>query len=229
MSKPKTIVSSDSEQMSGAIRTDSVGPNPPGPKAPDGPPPGNADIRTMPLDELKSRVEQAIFHAKQIPLLLPGGYVYTASERAHANGHVREGEEDIWLKIVQIAELHPQLFASLSDMDEGVDPDKLETDLMRDRVERAAILAPLVNVLNDMSKPNTSDTALHLRSLVRNPVREIYAIAKVVAKSHPDVKSLVAPIIDYYAKMAKAAQAAKAANDAARAAAAAAPATSTPK
>jgi hypothetical protein len=59
---------------------------------------------------------------------------------------------------------------------------------------------------------------------------EIYAIAKVVAKSHPDVKSLVAPIIDDYAKMAKAAQAAKAANDAARAAAAAAPpATSTSK
>jgi hypothetical protein len=164
----------------------------------------------MPIDELAKRVAQAIDLIKQIRTLLPGGYLYTAQERGNTNGHVREGEENIWLQIVDIAIGYPQFFEDLKDADQGVDPTRLETDLMKDRVRRAQLLGSVASALMDLTQPNVSDTALHLRSLVRGPVREIYAIAKTVGKHNQGIKNLLAPILDYYRELAKAAQEGKA-------------------
>ena len=45
------------------------------------------------------------------------------------------------LTLVSIMEAFPKFFEGLADLDQGVDPTKVETPLMRDRIQRAEILA----------------------------------------------------------------------------------------
>ncbi len=57
-----------------------------------------------------------------------------------------------------------------------------------------------------------SDTVLHLRSLVRDPLKEAYGIAKSMAKTNVKLKSMLAPIIDFYAALARTAAESRKAN-----------------
>ena len=120
------------------------------------------------------------------------------------------------LTILSVMEAFPAFFEGLADLDQGVDPTKVETTLMRDRIERAEILARLVAIADQFG--GMSDTVLHLRSLVREPISEAYGIAKSMAKTNQKLKSMLAPVIDFYATLAKAAAAARKANAEANAA-----------
>ncbi len=57
-----------------------------------------------------------------------------------------------------------------------------------------------------------TDTVLHLRSLVRDPIKEAYGISKAMARTNEVLKSMLAPVIDFYAAAAKAAAASRKAN-----------------
>ena len=164
----------------------------------------------MPLDELERRVVQAHGLMEQAVALFPGLFVMTDEERKYSNGRIRTGEGPQFLTLIAIMEAFPKFFEGLADLDQGVDPTQVETALMRDRVQRAEILASL---LDDAAKLGAlSDTVMHLRELVRDPMKEAYAISKVMAKSTEKLKSMLAPVINFYAAMAKAAAAARKAN-----------------
>jgi hypothetical protein len=134
----------------------------------------------------------------------------TDDERRYSNGRIRVGEGTQFLTLIDIMEAFPVFFEGLADLDEGIDPKQVETPLMRDRVQRAEILA---NLLDDAAKlGGLSDTVLHLRELVRDPMKDAYAIAKVMAKSNGKLKTMLVTVINYYAAMAKAAAATRKAN-----------------
>ena len=107
-------------------------------------------------------------------------------------------------------EAFPKFFEGLADLDEGVDPTKVEIPLMRDRVQRAEILAKLIDTAAKFG--GISDTVLHLRELVRDPMKEAYGISKVMASTNAKLKSMLAPVINYYAALAKAAATKRKAN-----------------
>lgn len=173
-------------------------------------PPVWSTVFDMPLDELKSRVGQAHGFMQQAIGLFPGLYAMTDDERKVTNGRIRTGEGAQFLKLLDIMEAFPQFFVGLADLDEGIDPKQVETPLMRDRVQRAEILADLLDTAAQLG--GLSDTVLHLRELVRDPMKEAYAISKIMQKSSDALKSMLASVINYYAAMAKAAAATRKAN-----------------
>ena len=117
---------------------------------------------------------------QQALALFPGLHVMTDEERKYSNGRIRNGEGPQFLTLIAIIEAFPKFFEGLADLDEGVDPTQVETPLMRDRVQRAEMLAKLID---DAAKLGAiSDTVLHLRELVRDPMKEAYAISKVKAR-----------------------------------------------
>lgn len=173
----------------------------------------HASILTMPLDELRERVMKALALWKQIEALLPGGVVLTEAERKNSLGRLRDGESGHLLTILAVCEKYPALFASLADLDEGTDPTRFETELLRDRLLRAEALEPLVTALSDAKIVAVSDTLLHLRDLARAPISEAYAIAKTIAKTSAPVSSMLAPVLDFYRGLAARAAASRKAND----------------
>lgn len=167
-------------------------------------------VLDMPLDELESRVGQAGTLMKQAFALFPGLLVLTDEERRYSNGRFRNGEGQMYLTILSVMEAFPTFFEGLADLDQGVDPTKVETPLLRDRLQRAEILARLLDPAGQLG--GMSDTVLHLRSLVRDPVKEAYGIAKSMAKTNTKLKSMLAPVIDFYAAIARAAAESRKAN-----------------
>ncbi len=167
-------------------------------------------VLDMPLDELESRVGQAGTLMKQAFALFPGLLVLTDEERRYSNGRFRNGEGQMYLTILAVMEAFPTFFEGLADLDQGVDPTKVETPLLRDRLQRAEILARLLDPAGQLG--GMSDTVLHLRSLVRDPVKEAYGIAKSMAKTNTKLKSMLAPVIDFYAAIARAAAESRKAN-----------------
>ncbi len=159
------------------------------------------DIFDMPLDELQKRVETAHGHIQQVIDLFPGLITLTEEERRHTSGRIRKGEGGMFLAVLSIIESFPHFFEGLSDLDGGVDPNKVEVELMRDRVQRAELLAPLSDLTEKLT--GLSDTVLHLRAKVREPISQAYGIAKVMAKTNQALRSKLAPVIDFYASIAK--------------------------
>lgn len=174
----------------------------------------------MPLDELKTRVIQADAFMKQALALFPGLFAMTDEERKTTTGRLRTGEGPIFLKVVGIIEAFPAYFVGLADLDEGIDPKVVETPLIRDRIERAEILAKLIDDADKLT--GLSDTVLHLRALVREPIKEAYAISKAMKRTNEALKTMLVPVLNYYAAMAKAALESRQANQAAAEAKAAA-------
>ena len=174
-------------------------------------------ILTMPLDALQSRVTQAMGLWKQILVLLPGGVVFTDNERLRTQGRLRDGEEAQLLTVLDVTEAFPALFEGLADLDEGADPTRFEPKLLRDRLQRAAILAPFVDSLAYPAEHSLGDTVLHLRALARGPLSEAYGIAKAMARSNLKLKTLLAPVMDFYRSLAVMAAAARKVNQAKKA------------
>ena len=164
----------------------------------------------MPIDELEKRTVQATSFMQQAFDLFPGLYAMTDEERRLTNGRIKNGEGQAFVTIISVMEAFPAFFESLSDLDQGVDPTKVETPLMRDRIQRAEILAKLVAPAAKLGE--VSDTVLHLRALVRDPIREAYGIAKSMAKTHEKLRTMLVPVIDFYAAIARAAMETRKAN-----------------
>lgn len=164
----------------------------------------------MPLDEMARRVVLARGLMQQAFDLFPGLQVLTDDERKNSNGRIRKGEGPMQLVVISVMEAFPAFFEGLADLDEGIDPTKVETPLMRDRIQRAELLAQLLDNADKFA--GMSDTVMHLRALVRDPIKEAYGISKAMAKTNDTLKSMVAPVINFYAAIARAAAATRKAN-----------------
>ncbi len=168
------------------------------------------NVSDMPLEELQRRAAEAAEKMQEILGLFPGLVTLTADERQHSRGRIRTGEGKIFLTLVSVMEKFPELFLGLADLDEGVDPTRVETELLRDRILRAEALAPLSALAERMR--DLSDTVLHFRGLVRDPIGEAYGISKAMARTNTALRSMLAPVLDFYAAAAKLAAASRKAN-----------------
>lgn len=160
------------------------------------------DVFTMPIDELKKRVEKARSLLEQIEELFPGLIQLTDEARRHTNGHYRNGEAEALESLIDVAEKKPALFESLADDDEGRDPKVFEHKLLRDRLERAIVLGPLVTALIELV-PATEDTRLYLGELTRPVLLAMYEIVKPHAKRDTALASMAKPALDFFSAIAR--------------------------
>ncbi len=166
----------------------------------------------MPLEEFKKRVAQAqklIADFKmQMSETLPGLVTLTAEQRAIAP-RLRAGEHGHLTTVLDVVDRKPQLFDSLADNDEGMDPNKFETSLLRDRIEKHRLLGELTAELAPLSD-QVSDTTLYLASLFREALSAAYRIAKTHAQTDKKINDILAPVIDFMRKASVAAAAKRA-------------------
>lgn len=158
----------------------------------------------MPLDEFEKRAAKVKQGAIDLAALtdkeLPGLRTMTAEQRAHAP-KLRQGEHPMLAKVLDVADLRPALFTSIADQDEGMDPAKFETRLLRDRIEKHRIFGEITAELQPLAG-HVSDSALYLSGQFREAVSAAYRIAKTHAMTDKGINDLLAPVIDFMRKAA---------------------------
>ena len=164
--------------------------------------PGNKSIFTMTTTELQARADKAKALFAEIVDLLPGLVTLTEAERRHSEGKLRDGESGALDAVIDVAEAHPAYFTSLADKDGGIDPNSFETELLRDHLARRRILGEIVAVGEQLSGP-IGDTMLALGQRVRPVLLSAYHIAKSIAASDGNVRTRLAPALDFYGKIAR--------------------------
>ena len=202
----------------------STGTPAPGPGA-SPPAPSNVRFVDIPLDDFTQIATQVTAFVSQIRTLVVNPTRYTPDQRMHSAGRLKDGEGPMLQKVLDVAAAYPASFESLANLDFGEDPSTFEVGLVGDRLAKAAILGPLVDLLNALVQ-DLSDSTLELNGTGRQPASEAYVIAKALAKTNPIINGMIADVIGYYAAVAKAAAATRKAN---KAAAAAAPASPSPQ
>ena len=171
------------------------------------------DILTMPLDELKKRVDAGLVLFEKLDELLPGMIELTEDAKLHSSGHYRNNEAESLTGLLDVADKRPAIFEALADKDAGADPTKFEPALIRDRLERAILLGPLVKAALRFASP-ASDTRLHLGNLTRPVLLAMYQIVKPQAKHDITIATLCTAALDFYAALGKLAAATRKANKA---------------
>ena len=170
-----------------------------------------ADILTMPLPELKRRVNEALVYFTKIDELLPGLLELTDDAKTHSSGHYRNNEAESLTGVLDVADKKPAVFDALADKDGGNDPKRFEPELIRDRLQRVIILGPLVDAALELAGP-LSDTRLHLSNLTRPVLLAMYEIVKPQAKHDVVIASLAKAALDFFAALGKLSAATRKAN-----------------
>jgi hypothetical protein len=165
--------------------------------------------------ELTKRVAHAKSLIAQVRALFPEAHALPKDDRRRSQGKMGEEESKALRSVVDAVDAEPAVFASLADEDEGHDPEKVETDLLRDRFERHDLYSSVADELTAAAGV-FSDSALDVGSLVKPVTLAAYEIAKPVSKRHPVIREKIAPALDYYGGNAAAAAAARKANQAAK-------------
>lgn len=157
----------------------------------------------LPLPELEKRAEKALDLIGQIKELFPELIEMTEEERKYSQGRMRTEEPAAMRTVLEAVDQSPEYFKSLADEDEGHDPNKFETGLLRDRLERREIYRRVAEALDPLAT-GFSDTALHYGALVRPAVLAAYRIAKTISLSDQRMRTILAKAIDFYRAPAKA-------------------------
>lgn len=169
------------------------------------------DILTMPLPELRSRVAEALVLFTKLYALLPGLIELTDEAKRHSSGHFRANEAESLTGLLDVADKRPAVFQALADKDGGTDPTRFEPEILRDRLERAIVLGPLVTAALDFASP-ASDTRLHLSNLTRPVLLAMYEIVKPQTKHDVSLASLCKNALDFYAAVGRLSAATRKAN-----------------
>lgn len=134
-------------------------------------------------------------------------------DRRTSQGRMGLEENKVLRSVIDVMDLLPAVFAVLADEDEGHDPERLETDLLRDRLDEHEVYMTLAEELADAAQA-FSDAALRVGALVKPVTLAAYEIAKPLSKRNAAIREKIAPAIDYYSGNATAAAASRAANKA---------------
>lgn len=167
----------------------------------------------MPIDEFRKRhalaKQKSEAFVNDMRELFPGLVTLTKEQRAHAP-RLRDGALPMFLKVLDVTALKPALFESLADADEGTDPNKFETELLRDRVEKRKLFSDLEETLAPISGA-VGDTGHYLAGRFYDAVMAAYRIAKTHAATDKAINDILAPVIDFMREGAVAAAATRAA------------------
>lgn len=162
-----------------------------------------ATLDTMSPEELRSRVQKAQTHIASILALFPGLTSLDQNSRTRTRGRVRGDEERKALRaVLEAVELRPALFACLAAKDEGRDPERMETQLLRERLERQQLLESLAEALAPLAA-KLSDSALGQGAGSKPVILDAYEIARPVAQHDAALRSALTPALDYYAAPAR--------------------------
>lgn len=154
------------------------------------------------VEKTKQLIDQFLADVNR---LLPGLVTLTAEQRSRAP-RLRDGEHGHLLTVLDVVDKKPHLFESLADTDEGMDPKKFETALLRDRIEKHRRLSELAKLLAPLSD-EVNDTPLYLASRFRDALSAAYRIAKAHAETDRTIMDKLAPVIDFMRKASVAAAA----------------------
>ena len=160
------------------------------------------DVYTISIDELKSRVAKALDSIQQIREQFHGTPNFTSDDRTHSNGHWHKGEPAALLPVLNVTDVIPGLFNSLASDDEGNDPNAFESELIKDRVERAAVIEPLDAALDSFAH-TIRDFSLDLGEKTRPVMLAAYKLAKPHVKHNPKVRDILATTVDFFSKLAQ--------------------------
>lgn len=160
------------------------------------------DVDTTPLAEMEKLVEETIADLRRIRARFLGLASYTEEDRRTSTGKFRSGESAAIGSILDTVDLTPAHFAVLGDDDSGKDPDRFETELLRDRLARRDLLARVVAELDPLYT-DLSDTVLNLGELTRVPALAAYEIAKPLAKRNQAIRNKLAAALAFYARFGR--------------------------
>ena len=170
------------------------------------PVPASGDLADMAIAQLQTAVQQAMGAIATIRAALPNPTRLTTEERKHSGGKLKNGEAAVLQTVCDVAAdpKYAPMVASLADRDFGTDPSSFEAGLLKERLQRVAVLAPLAQALESLGQ-DISDTELELGELSAQPARDAYAILKTVAKTDATLSARIKDVIDFYAAIAQAA------------------------
>lgn len=165
----------------------------------------------MPIEEFRARAEKAKALAaefvERLDNLFPGLVTLTKEQRQTAP-RLREGEHAMLNKVLDVVDLKPTLFESLADQDEGMDPNRFETALLRERIEKHLLFSNVAESLSSIGG-ELGDSTLYTAMKFRETLYAAYRIAKAHAQTDRKVMNVLAPVIDFMRKNVAAAAAAK--------------------
>lgn len=160
------------------------------------------------ITELKKRKADVSAVADKIRGQFPEAKRLAKGDRRASVGKIGEKEAAGLRGVIDAMEVEPAVFGILADEDEGHDPNKLETDLLRDRLDRHQIYSEMAAELQELAD-RFSDAALSMGALVKPVCLAAYEIAKPLSRRHPAIREKIAPMLDYYSRNAEAAAAAR--------------------
>jgi hypothetical protein len=133
-----------------------------------------ADLSTA---QLTARAEKIGRHLDAIEALMADAVELTDAERK-ASLRLQGDEEVAALDgVLGFADARPELFTDLADEDNGHDPTRFETSLLRERLANAQVLASLTSRIEQTSSL-FSDSATYVTTLAKRPALAAYEIAK---------------------------------------------------
>jgi hypothetical protein len=169
------------------------------------------EIDQMTPEQLARNAARVLELLREIHGLLPGLVLFTENDRAHTDGRVRGPDEEVALRaILATVEHRPEAFQVLADKDQGRDPKKLETDLLRARLECRGVLAGLSDAIAPLAQM-LHDTVLDQGELCKPTLSAAYRMAKPMAEHDAALRTKLQPAIDYYASNARKSAASRAA------------------
>jgi len=147
-------------------------------------------------DDLATIIAQARDQVAQIRALFPDAQEISADMRKHSTGKIGAEESQAMRGVIDAIDYAPALFDSLADKDDGVDPNVVETPLLRQRLDEYDLWQGLADDLENLQRI-VSDQALLVGSHVAPCVRAAYFIAKTVAKTNEQIRVKIAAMEDY--------------------------------
>lgn len=165
--------------------------------------------------ELKKRVAKGKKLLAELRALFPEAQEMPKDDRRRSQGRLGLEESEGMRGVVDAMEAEPAVFASLADRDEGHDPKRLETELLRDRLDQHDAYVELGVEAESFARA-LNDRALAIGALVAPPLRAGYEIAKPVSKNNPAIRAKIAKMLDYHGANAARAIASRNANRAAK-------------
>lgn len=155
-------------------------------------------IDEMSVEQLQKNAARVAELLAEIEALLPGLESFTSEDRTNTDGRIRGKDEENALKaVIATIEHDPGAFRVLADKDEGRDPKKVETELLKVRLARRSILADIADVLSPVAQ-KIEDTVLAQGELCKPVLSSAYRIAKPLAEHDKDIRTKLQPAMDYY-------------------------------
>lgn len=152
---------------------------------------------TLSVAELEKRSKESRALVAKIRGQFPEAKRVAGDDRVTSQGKMGLKESTALYSVVDAMDEEPAIFGVLADEDEGHDPTKLETGLIRDRFARHRVYAELAEELQSLATV-FSDAALEMGALVKPVTLAAYEIAKPLSKRHKSIREKIAPALDYY-------------------------------